>query len=59
MPQQNYIIERNLKKQYKRAKIPERIGKKDSQVWKNNKGVYIEGNIYIPNNLRTNSTGQL
>ena len=47
----NHTVRRNLEEQYKRIRNTE-LEKEDRQVWKDNKVVYIEGKIYIPNNWK-------
>ena len=52
MVEETILLEEIRKNNIREQEVQKSLGKEDSQAWKDNRVVYMEEKIYIPNNWK-------
>ena len=53
MVKETILLEEIRKNDTREQEVQKELEKKDNQVWEDNRVVYMEGKIYIPNNQKS------
>ena len=53
MVKETILLEEIRNNNTREQEVQKELEKKDNQVWEDNRVVYIEGKIYIPNNQKS------